>query len=317
MRSLPIITPHYQQLEKQYEQWLKTLGYSKSTITNYPSCIRELFHYLEHLSAGRHGGGITTLQAITADHITAFFLHRKTRKNHRYGGGVSSSHINNGRLALHKFVRFLKVTGQHTIEIDLGPVSVKNNPRVILTKAEIRMLYEATYHHHRQGHGAMGQRDRAILAIFYGCGLRSNEGVQLDVSDILTDKHLVYVHKGKANKERYVPIATTNMQDIKEYLQYGRKWFLNDHSKSHTDHHALFISTKRIRIRQGGLFCRVRRMAQEAGIGKPVGLHTFRHSIATHLLQNGMDIEQIARFLGHSTLESTQIYTHIVNELQQ
>ncbi|WP_315814173.1 tyrosine-type recombinase/integrase [Paraflavitalea speifideaquila] len=103
----------------------------------------------------------------------------------------------------------------------------------------------------------MGQRDRAIIAVFYGCGLRKMEGTMLNLTDIDLQKRLLFVRKGKGNKQRYVPIAARHAEDIRRYLE---------------------------------------------GIEKQFGLHTLRHSIATHLSLSGIPIEEIARFLGHSSL---------------
>jgi integrase/recombinase XerD len=174
----------------------------------------------------------------------------------------------------------------------------------------------------------MGQRDRAIIAIFYGCGLRRSEGKNLNITDIDLQKQLLFVRKGKGNKQRYVPIAAKHLQDIKDYLQEGREWFLmnNDanetwQSKRHgvplvkkinADDTAFFVSQQSVRMRE--FYQRLEQMKTRAKLEKNLTLHGLRHSIATHLLQSGMDIEEIAKFLGHSSLASTQIYTHIINE---
>ena len=139
----------------------------------------------------------------------------------------------------------------------------------------------------------------------------------------------MFVRKGKGNKQRYVPIASKHLTDIKDYLQESREWFLmnNDanetwQSKRHgvplvkkinADDAAFFINIFGERM-QHGFDQRIKQLQQRAEVKKPITLHGLRHSIATHLLQSGMDIEEIAKFLGHSSLASTQIYTHIINE---
>jgi site-specific recombinase XerD len=173
----------------------------------------------------------------------------------------------------------------------------------------------------------MGQRDRAIIALYYGCGLRRSEGVQLNISDIDLQRRLLFVRKAKGNKQRYVPIATKHLQDISDYIKEGREWFLYHHDSNqeyYSKHNGKPLPKKSETVGDaflvthwGGRFLqpewRLKYLQRKAEIEKPVTLHGLRHSIATHLLQSGMEIEEIAKFLGHASLASTQIYTHIVN----
>jgi integrase/recombinase XerD len=158
--------------------------------------------------------------------------------------------------------------------------------------------------------------------------LRRSEGKNLNITDIDLQKRLLFVRKGKGNKQRYVPIAAKHLQDIKDYLQEGREWFLMNNNTKETwqsqrhgkplekktgaDDTAFFVSQSAIRMNE--FYQRLGQMKQRAEINKTITLHGLRHSIATHLLQSGMEIEEIAKFLGHSSLASTQIYTHIINE---
>jgi site-specific recombinase XerD len=151
-----------------------------------------------------------------------------------------------------------------------------------------------------------------MLAIYYGCGLRRSEGTSLVVSDIQLEKKLIFVRKGKGSKERFVPIAEKGLQDIQEYLNYGRKRFMKQSPTAKMEE-AFFINLWGEPMHD--FTTRLRALKEEANITKPFSLHTFRHSIATHLLQSGMDIEHIQKFLGHSSLESTQLYTNIIHEL--
>jgi integrase/recombinase XerD len=155
-----------------------------------------------------------------------------------------------------------------------------------------------------------------MLSIYYGCGLRKSEGTNLVVNDILTERKLIHVRKGKGSKERYVPVTGKNLDHITEYLQNGRA-FLQANSESETD--SFFINQYGTTCSDQALTARLKRLTKNSGNavlqGKRPSLHTLRHSIATHLLQQGMEIEMIQKFLGHASLESTQIYTHIINEL--
>ena len=161
-----------------------------------------------------------------------------------------------------------------------------------------------------------------MLSIYYGCGLRKSEGTSLKTSDILTERKLIHVRKGKGSKERYVPVTGNNLNHITEYLQNGRNLLLNQNESDPVLSGAkasFFINQYGTACSDQALSARLDRLAKNSNNrvlqAKKPSLHTLRHSIATHLLQQGMDIEMIRKFLGHSSLESTQIYTHILNEL--
>lgn len=321
MKHLTIETLQYRYLEKSFGEWLDILGYAGPTVATLPVHVRELLHYLETQRK------VTSIKAVTAQDIHAFLKYLALRPNQRQGGALSSSSINKTILAVMTFNRYLYTTGRHSLEISLRRLEGEENPRTILTKEEINELYEATYETNRTAGRPFGQRDRAMLAVFYGCGLRKNEGTRLDVQDLLTDRHLLHVRQGKGRKERLVPVTPRNMEYLTDWLEEGRDWFLEDHHQGHwkrkkglplpkktnTDDEAFFLNTRGRRM-QSGFYQRLDRLRERTEIEKHFGLHSLRHSIATHLLQAGMEIEDISRFLGHSTLESTQIYTHIAAE---
>ncbi len=317
MLSLEIKSQHYNYLLKSYKEYLQTLGYATGTVQSWPIHLREFLHYIE-------SNGITSILNIESIHITNFIAHIKQRKNKSKDGALSSSSINKIINAVNVFIKFLNSTGKFIVEITAQRAEDNISERIILTIAEIKQLYEATFLPHRHNAIAIGQRDRAIIAIFYGCGLRRSEGKNLNISDIDLQKQLLFVRKGKGNKQRYVPIAAKHLQDIKDYLQEGREWFLHEHyttakwftmkenKKFNADDAAFFVSQNGIRMQE--FYQRLEQMKKRAMIKKNLTLHGLRHSIATHLLQSGMDIEEIAKFLGHSSLASTQLYTHIINQ---
>lgn len=163
---------------------------------------------------------------------------------------------------------------------------------------------------------AYAMRDRAILTIFYGCGLRRNEGYHLDLSDIDFDREILQVRKGKNYKERFVPFNKTSSKYLQDYVYDGRPILVKDSQEN-----ALFISQRGGRMQSQSIALRLKILQQRSDNlelqEKNVRLHVLRHSIATHLLQNGMSLENIARFLGHTSLESTQVYTHLIEETEQ
>jgi integrase/recombinase XerD len=299
MKNLPIKTTEYISYLKSFGEWLKTLGYSATTVYNLPSVLREYFHFLESKN-------ITTIEAISKQDAEAYIDYIKSRKNTRLGGALSVSHINRNIDVLKHFSCYIKQTKQLEIPISLQRLkSEYKTNHVILSIAEINALYDATKE------SPMGMRDRAMLAVYYGCGLRKSEGVNLELNDVLFDRKLLYIRKAKNNYERYVPITTGGLKHLEQYIYNGRFMLLSESSKEQ----ALFISERGIKTSPQRLYQRIKELSEEAGISKEIGLHTLRHSIATHLLQKGMELENIALFLGHRCLDSTQIYTHIAKDI--
>ena len=145
-----------------------------------------------------------------------------------------------------------------------------------------------------------------MLSLYYGCGLRRSEAVAVDVSDVLFRKRLLYVRKGKNYRERYVPMTSAIIADLRTYLYEARPLLLGKYSSE-----ALLVSNQGRRIEAQSLAIRLKQLLLIAGIDKPITLHSLRHSIATHLLQSGMKLQYISDFLGHQSLEATQLYTHI------
>lgn len=317
MKHLKVESDHYNYLEKGFKEWLDVLGYAQRTVKGSPVQVRELFHHLEQ-------NNITHINQVKARYINGFIHHLKHRSNLMHGGGLSTSSINSYVSSLHLFAQYLHQTGKYELDIAIRRMETDIDERTILTQQEIKALYEATFTPHRQNTLAIGQRDRAIIAVFYGCGLRKEEGTRVNINDIDCSKRLLLVRKGKGNKQRYVPIAAKNYEDMRSYIEEGRDWFLQDNSsawhvkkgfkKQDVDHDAFFLNTGGNRM--GSFYARFDYLREKAGIEKHFSTHNLRHSIATHLLQSGMAIEEISKFLGHGSLESTQIYTHIVNKLK-
>ena len=298
MQHLILQTQQYNLYVHRMGQWLQTLGYGSTTVRNMPSMLKEFFYYCESKA-------VLQTTAITADIIKGYIEYIKTRKNNRTDGALSTSHINSHIRMLHQFSDYLRQTEQININIPVQHIPEdKKTGHVILTIEEIKQLWQVT------DETPYGMRDRAMLAVYYSCGLRKGEGVDLDVSDILFERKLLYIRKAKNNYERYVPITKNNLQWLEQWICNGRNLMLPEHSKDT----ALFISERGRRISSCMMYVRLKMLQQKSGIQKVIGLHTLRHSIATHLLQKGMALENIALLLGHRSLDSTQIYTHILNE---
>ncbi|MGE0773088.1 MAG: tyrosine-type recombinase/integrase [Cyclobacteriaceae bacterium] len=296
MKNLPLNTYAYRELELDFKEWLALLGYAENTVYNMPLYMHEFFHWLESEE-------VKKVREITAQHVHDFIFQLKKRPHAKHGGKLSTGHINKYHQALVLLSQFVRQTDRGSFTVETERLPEKRHVPDILTTAEVKELYKAT------DGSVLGLRDKVMLGIFYGCGLRRNEGVQLDVSDIDFNSQLVYVRKGKNYKERYVPAGETTLQHIKDYLDHSRPFLMTRNKIP-----ALLVSDKGYRIRGQSLLIRLRRLARLSKIEKDIGLHTLRHSIATHLLQSGMKLAHIAKFLGHRSLEATQIYTHVIHE---
>jgi integrase/recombinase XerD len=283
-------------LRQGFAEWLGVLGYAPSSVINLP---RHLTEFLQHQEAC----GKYSLVALTAGDATGFIGQQQTRIGVRTGRGFSTAHINKYIQALQLFSRYIRQTGKSGVGFTLELLEGTSPTPVWLTRSEIQRLYGVTTA------DVLGVRDRAMLSVFYGCGLRLQEGASLELSDILHDRKRLYVRRGKGYRERYVPVAEKSYEAIRVYIDQGRPELLQRPCD------ALFIDANKGRpISKQSLYIRIKGLVRKAGIQKRVGTHTLRHSIATHLLQNGMTLERIKEFLGHAVLDSTQRYTHLVNE---
>jgi len=280
-------------LEIGFKSWLQTLNYTGSLKTS-PRYVKEFLTWIEKQN-------IKEIGEITKTSVKKYFKYLETRKNKRFAGCLSLNFLRGNLTSLKQFARYLQQTQNETFEIEIS-LPVPKSEKQILTKAEIEILYKNC------DDNILGYRDKAMLAVYYGCGLRRTEGVNLDVKDILFERKVIHVRKGKNNKERYTPMNERVINDLQTYINTAREFLIREKKEN-----ALFVSKNGNRLTGTAINIRLHNLAKKSEINKKIGLHTLRHSIATHLLQSGMKLEFVSQFLGHSSLESTQIYTHIIN----
>lgn len=158
-------------------------------------------------------------------------------------------------------------------------------------------------------HTDIGKRNQCILEVLYGCGLRVSELVDLKISNINFKENFIIV-EGKGEKTRLVPLASSTAECILDYINKVRA--IGKINKKHED--ILFLNTRGTNMSRVIVFIIIKELTQKAGINKSISPHTFRHSFATHLLQNGADLRFIQEMLGHSSITTTQIYTHLKTE---
>lgn len=150
----------------------------------------------------------------------------------------------------------------------------------------------------------LGLRDRAILELLYGCGLRVSEASGMKISDLFFDEGFIRVI-GKGNKQRLVPVGEVAVDAVRKYL--GERPETGDPQSDDI----LFINNRGGRLSRISIFNLVKHYAMLAGITKEISPHTFRHSFATHLIENGADLRIVQEMLGHESILTTEIYTHI------
>ena len=274
-----------QQLITAFKTHLKRLGYSPSSLHMLPACLQDFLQNQPH----------DQLSNITPTDIVAYHEHLKERPNKRRPGGLSESYIHHHIYSLKVFFGWQQEIGA----ILKNPISnldfpkPQSKPRAILTLQEIRELYKA----------CETSKERAILSLFYGCGLRRTEGEKLNLNDIHFRINLLYVREGKNSKRRVVPLSGKVQQDLWNYANQERKV---------SGLEPAFITNRSGRRMQGNEHNKaLKTILERTDIDKAISLHCLRHSIATHLLESGLSVEYVRDFLGHKQLESTQIYTRV------
>ena len=182
---------------------------------------------------------------------------------------------------------------------ELATPRVEQLPRRVPSQAEVRRLLSAAGEAPRTA-----ARDRAIVEVLYGSGLRREECVRLDLADLELCEATLWVRNGKGKKDRVVPLPARALKALDVYLQSDRPRLATDPRET-----ALFLSERHARFRGAGLAKLVSRTAQRAGLD--LSAHSLRHACATHLLQGGADVRQIQKLLGHKRLGTTALYTRV------
>jgi integrase/recombinase XerD len=290
-KETPLQSGEYKLLLQSFTEWLQLLNYSVFSIPSLTRAIRDFFYYEE-------ATGKLSLEQLTATDANHFIELLQAKNIY------SNGHINKQIQALKLFSKYIRETKRSDIGFSLQRLEEQRSKPVWLTKQEMQLLYDAI------PDSVLGIRDKAMLAVYYGCGLRLNEGASLEVNDINQTNKILHVRKGKHYKERFVPIAQKNFEEMQLYLDYARPQLMQ--SKKHN--YFFVDANKGHPMQRQSLYVRIKQLARKAKLKKKVGTHTLRHSIATHLLQSGMKLEKIQQFLGHADLDSTQIYTHLANE---
>jgi len=276
-----------QAIIQSFKNYLHSVGYSDSTQKMLPALVIE---FMQHQS-------ITDISFIEQQKVKSFIEFLQTRPLKLRSGALSEMMISHYVYALKTFFTWLEVTEQ----ADYNPISgmkfkrPKQNIREPLSKEEIKQLFEA----------AITLKQTALLHIFYSCGLRRSEGEALNINDVHFKNQLLYVREGKGAKRRVVPMTEKVSTALEDYYLNERT---NSITKKVLDEDAFLLNRNGTRMKGDQCNKLLQQIKEKAAIQKEITLHHLRHSIATHLLQSGMSMEYVRDFLGHSFLETTQIY---------
>jgi integrase/recombinase XerD len=307
MKKLLLQSANYNYLENAFKEWLDILGYAKGTVYALPNAVREFLYFLEQSKCNQ-------IKELNNKHIKDYYYYLITRTSQRQGGALSSNYINLQFFGIDKFFEFLHHKGTRNLpEINLKRLKIETLEREVLTQEEIKELYQIieTQEHQTQKQEALNYQDKILLTIYYGCGLRRSEGININIEDINFDTRILHVRKGKGGKQRLIPFNKTASKYLQDWVFEYRTILIKDKTES-----KLFINRYGQPLTGGTLGRRLERLiSQSENIKlkeKSITLHSLRHSIATHLLANGMDLQKVQKFLGHSSLETTEIYTHLL-----
>jgi integrase/recombinase XerD len=247
---------------------------------------------------------INNISEVKPHHLITYYQGLKSRPSKRGQGNLGDK---GAHTEIHTVRLFFAMLQQENI-IEKNPMSVlkfaapqKESPKKeVLTIPEILEIYRS----------CESLQEKALISLLYGCGLRNMEARALNLQDLkLTDNYIVIAH-GKGNKRRTVPLNGRIRQDLENYITHERHYFLNNR-----DEKALLLNSKGNRLQKQTLVTLlntiVKRTGNQAIINKKIRPHHLRHTIATHLLAQGLPIEQVRQFLGHSQLETTELYTRV------
>ncbi|AKK08689.1 site-specific tyrosine recombinase XerD [Corynebacterium testudinoris] len=277
--------------------WLNHLtverGVSANTLSNYR---RDINRYLEWLDAA----GIDDVAAVQAIDIEAYVADLR-----RSGLAASSA----GRAlvvvrGLHKFALLEGLIGVD-VAADVSPPATGRHLPDTLSIEEVSMLIDAVPNDDTAT--PVDLRDRALLELLYGTGARISEVLGLVVDDLVDCDGIVRI-TGKGNKQRIVPVGSQALAAVNDYLVRARPAFATGAS------HALLLNKRGGALSRQSAWAVLKSAGARAGLAKDISPHTLRHSYATHLLEGGADVRSVQELLGHSSVTTTQIYTHVTAE---
>lgn len=280
----------WQNALKDYKLYLKIeRGLSKNSIDNYEFDIKKLMEYLEH-----HDIIVSPID-ISHTVIQEFIYEISNHVNAR-----SQSRIISGLRSFFGYLVFEDYRVNNPLDHIESPRIGRKLPDTLSIEDIDRLIAAIDLSKPE------GERNKAILETLYSCGLRVSELTNLKISDLFFDEGFIKV-TGKGDKQRFVPIGETTQIYINIYIKAIRS-HLNIDPK-HLD--TLFLNRRGKQLTRAMIFTIIKQLAEKIGLNKTISPHTFRHSFATHLLENGADLRAIQLMLGHESITTTEIYMHV------
>lgn len=298
---------HYQKQALAYKNNQINLGYNCQTYNARYLQLKEFLAFIE-------SAGVYQFSHITTTEILNYQEYISNKQSIKTGKKVKPDYV-------YEQMRNVQMFFEYLLEIGLlqsSPASSfkyrfsRERPeRIIFNQRQIKTLLETT----------QNPTEKALLAIAYGCGLRVSELIALKEDDIRLDENILIVQKGKNNKRRLIPIT--------DYLKTEIQLFIENEERIKLPQKLLFTNYAGTAMQEPSANKYFKHILKRTDFGKAyskqelnqIGIHTLRHSIATHLLENGMKLELVQQFLGHSHIESTEIYTHVtqtqINEIKR
>ncbi len=264
-------------------------GLSDNSASNYSLDIYKLINYLEENNI------IISPVKISSETLQQFIFEVAKSLNPR-----SQSRIISGLKSFFDYLIFEGYRDHNPMEIIESPKIGRKLPDVLSLTEIDKMILNIDLTK------AQGERNKAIIETLYSCGLRVSELLELKISDLFFKEGFIKV-TGKGDKQRFVPISDTTQNYISKYLENSR-----NHNAIHPKaSDIVFLNRRGNSLTRAMIFTIVRDLAKQAGIQKKISPHTFRHSFATHLLENGADLRAIQLMLGHESITTTEIYMHV------
>lgn len=271
-------------------------GLSPNTLAAYRNDLTQFVEFLQSRDSSLQGSG--SWKRIGTDALTAFVLDLHERG---YSDKTKTRKVASAK-AFFGFLLEEGVVDKNPMEDFSSPSSGESLPET-LSVQEVEALLSVG-----EADTPMSLRDRAIIEVMYATGVRVSELVALDIDDVDLDESFVRC-MGKGSKERIIPLHDEAVETVSEYLEDGRPSLAGDAAGR-----ALFVSRKGGRLTRQALWLILKGRAQAAGIERKITPHTLRHSFATHLLIGGAPLRHVQELLGHASITTTQVYTHLTSE---